>query len=156
MCVYVYVFCVCAYICRYVCICMYDIVHCYYSRLIWDELFCYRVLRVVRRKGEEPEVKVPLQDALWSPKNSSLAFVQGGDVYYCLDAVRMPECVVRLTDTGSDVVSNGVPDLIYQGPCQLIRTTLFGCTRRNIRNTYYQLVIWVILTFSFCNPLDTR
>ncbi|XP_075238106.1 dipeptidyl peptidase 4-like [Lycorma delicatula] len=53
-----------------------------------------------------------LQLVVWAPQGNSLAFVYDNDVYYRPHA-RKPT-VHRLTYSGSTVISNGVPDWLYQ------------------------------------------
>lgn len=54
-----------------------------------------------------------LQHISWGPVGNSLAFVYNGDVYYSPSA-KLKE-IYRLSNSGSEMVSNGIPDWLYQG-----------------------------------------
>ncbi|KAI5700138.1 hypothetical protein M8J75_014781 [Diaphorina citri] len=53
-----------------------------------------------------------LQHISWAPVDNALAFVYNRDVYYSPSATLQD--IYRLSNTGSEVVSNGVPDWLYQ------------------------------------------
>lgn len=54
-----------------------------------------------------------IQLAVWAPRGNGLAFVYHNDLYYKPKAKLSP--VYRLTSSGSNIVSNGLPDWLYQG-----------------------------------------
>uniref|UniRef100_A0A8D9FBW5 Venom dipeptidyl peptidase 4 n=1 Tax=Cacopsylla melanoneura TaxID=428564 RepID=A0A8D9FBW5_9HEMI len=53
-----------------------------------------------------------LQYISWGPVGNALVFVYNRDIYYSPTAKLQD--IYRLTNTGSDVVSNGIPDWLYQ------------------------------------------
>lgn len=58
--------------------------------------------------------QIYIQKAQWSPTGSGLVFVYKNDLYYKIHGNRHSR-VLRITDTGSSTVFNGVPDWLYQG-----------------------------------------
>ncbi|XP_060869072.1 prolyl endopeptidase FAP-like isoform X2 [Metopolophium dirhodum] len=57
--------------------------------------------------------QIYIQKAQWSPTGSGLVFVHKNDLYYKIHGNRHSR-VVRITDTGTPTVFNGIPDWLYQ------------------------------------------
>lgn len=70
--------------------------------------------------------QIYVQRAQWAPTGSGLVFVHENDLYYKIHGSRHSR-VVRITDTGSSTVFNGIPDWLYQGQWH---------ERANIRRTF--------------------
>ncbi|XP_073987647.1 inactive dipeptidyl peptidase 10-like isoform X2 [Rhodnius prolixus] len=63
-------------------------------------------------KNDFPEKQYELQRVEFGTKGNGYAFVYKNDIYYSKGARETK--VIRLTDTGSDWIYNGIPDWIYQ------------------------------------------
>lgn len=70
-------------------------------------------------KNDFPEKQYELQRVEFGTKGNGYAFVYKNDIYYSKGARETK--VIRLTDTGSDWIYNGIPDWIYQGNCKSIK-----------------------------------
>lgn len=65
-------------------------------------------------KTVDDSEQIYIQNAEWSPTGSGLVFVHKNDIYYKMHGNRESK-IVRITQTGSSTVFNGVPDWLYQG-----------------------------------------
>lgn len=101
-------------------------------------------LGVVRRNGvplstvsktalDDGAEQIYVQKARWSPSGSGLAFVYENDLYYKIHGNRHSR-IIRITDTGSSTVFNGIPDWLYQGEPRTTDGTrgFFFFYRRNV------------------------
>lgn len=85
-----------------------------------------------------------IQKAQWSPTGNGLVFVYKNDLYYKIQGNRHSR-VVRITDTGSSTVFNGIPDWLYQGK----RTVFVDVYINIIRIPKSFLIVTVIFTNCF-------
>ena len=61
-----------------------------------------------------PDERLRVQAAMWSPRNSAVAYVLDNDIYYVSDVT--VDQAERLTSDGSfNSIYNGIPDWTYRG-----------------------------------------